>query len=330
MMSLLANIPAPNSISFPGLGIGPFEVNPVAFKIPLPWTDGESHPVMWYGIIIVLAMVAAFFISLRKSKFEGIKSDDVFDLAIYLVVFAILGARLYYVLSKISHYDSFYDVIAIWDGGLAIYGGIIAGGLTIIIYSKIKKLNTASFLDIAAPGLILGQAIGRWGNFFNAEAHGGVTTLPWRMGIGEGQWLNFAEDKVIFGVAQYYHPTFLYECIWNLIGFALIMAFYKKKKFNGQVALWYLVWYGFGRFFIEGLRTDSLYLFESVLGQSIRVSQAVAIVCVVGGAAALIVLGRKAKAAKLAEGEYEEVYTEKPDEDEDAPAFEVKEEKKGE
>ena len=295
-----------NIISFPGLGIGNFSLEPVAFRIPFPWMD-EPHPVMWYGIIITLAMVVGFCIALRKAKFEGIKTDDVFDLAIYLMIFAIAGARLYYVLMSPSQYHSLYDVIAIWNGGLAIYGGIIAGAITIFVYSKIKKLKTAKLLDIAAPGVIIGQAIGRWGNFFNAEAHGTVTNLPWRMGI--------MEDGV--GAMLYYHPTFLYESLWNILGFILIMTFYKKKKFDGQPVLWYAVWYGIGRFFIEGLRTDSLYLLESVLGRTIRVSQLVAAICVVVGIILLAVFSRRAKKRMLDEGEYEEVYSSKQDSAED-------------
>ncbi len=302
-----------NIISFPGLGIGNFKLDPVAFEIPLPWTDGKTHPIMWYGIIITLAMVIGFIIALRKAKFEGISTDNVLDLAVYLMIAAILGARLYYVIMSPGDYHSLYDVIAIWEGGLAIYGGIIAGALTIFIYTRIKKIKTAKVLDIAAPGLIIGQAIGRWGNFFNAEAHGTVTELPWRMGI--------IEDGI--GTMQYYHPTFLYESLWNVIGFILIMTFYKKKKFDGQPTLWYLVWYGFGRFFIEGLRTDSLYLFESLLGRTVRVSQLVAAICVLGGIAALIVFGRRAKERAMETEEYVSICGEK-EADDDAPAYDVK------
>ncbi|MBQ8248383.1 MAG: prolipoprotein diacylglyceryl transferase [Clostridia bacterium] len=323
IQSFLANIPEPNMISFPGLGIGEFKLDPVAFKIPLPWTEGESHPVMWYGVIITLAMVIGFFIALRKAKFEGISTDTVLDLAIYLIIAAIVGARLYYVVSKIENFDSFYDVIAIWDGGLGIYGGIIAGALTIFIYTKIKKIKTAKVLDIAAPGLIIGQAIGRWGNFCNAEAHGVVTELPWKMGIAYGQWTDDTCTQLTFGATHYYHPTFLYESLWNIIGFALIMYFYKKKKYDGQPTLWYLVWYGFGRFFIEGLRTDSLYFMESLLGQTIRVSQLVAAICFIGGIAALIVFGRRAKERAMEAEEYVSICGGKSDEESD-PAYDVK------
>ena len=304
--AFLAHIPEPNKISFPGLAIGEFELNPVAFKIPLPWSD-SPHPIMWYGIIITLAMIVGFMIALKKSKHEGIERDSMFDLAIYLIVSCILGARLYYVLFYGKSYDSFIDVIAIWDGGLAIYGGILAGIIAIVIYTKVKKINTAKLLDCAAPALIIGQAIGRWGNFCNAEAHGGVTELPWRMGIAEGSWASSDMTEVIYGKTRYYHPTFLYESLWNLLGFALIMLLYKKKKFNGQMALFYGVWYGLGRFFIEGLRTDSLY----IPGTELRVSQVVAGICVVGGVVALTVCGRIAKNRRMDDEEYESVYSSK-------------------
>lgn len=303
-----------NIISFPGLGIGEFELDPVAFRIPLPWTDGKSHPIMWYGIIITLAMIIGFAVAHRKSKYEDVKSDDIFDLAIFLIIFSMVGARLYYVLMKLEDFDSFYEVIAVWNGGLAIYGGVIAGIITIFVFSRLKKISTAKLLDLAAPGLIIGQSIGRWGNFCNAEAHGTVTELPWRMGI--------IKDGI--GTMQYYHPTFLYESLWNLLGFILIMCFYKKKKYNGQVALWYLVWYGIGRFFIEGLRTDSLYLLKSVFGETIRVSQMVAALCAIGGIIALAVLGKRAKQARLDEQAYESVYSTKKDIMDDTSAFDVK------
>ncbi len=309
---LLSRIPAPNKISFPGLGIGEFTVDPVAFKIPLPWTDGGAHPIMWYGIIITLAMIIGFLIAKRKAKYEGIKSDDMFDLAIYLIIFCMLGARLYYVLSKPGEYRTFMDVISVWNGGLAIYGGVIAGALTIAVYSKIKKINTVKLLDAVAPALIIGQSIGRWGNFFNAEAYGEVTDIFCRMGISVGHWLDrTAMDTVVYSTAEYYHPTFLYESLWNLVGFVLIMLFYKKKKFDGQHVLFYLVWYGFGRFFIEGLRTDSLYLLSNMLGETVRVSQLVAAICVIGGGILMVMGFAGAKRRRLDSEEYAEVYSTK-------------------
>lgn len=279
-----------NIISFPGLGIEEFALNPVAFTI-------FGIDIRWYGIIITLGMIVGYLVARRNAGIEGIKSDDILDLAIYLIIFSIIGARLYYVIMKPSLFKSFFDVINIRSGGLAIYGGVGAGALTILIFSKIKKISTAKLLDAVAPGLIIGQAIGRWGNFCNAEAHGTVTDLPWRMGIYDDIYIS--ADGVISRVCNYYHPTFLYESLWNLIGFALLMLWYRKKTFNGQIALMYITWYGFGRFFIEGLRTDSLYLFESTLGETIRVSQLVAGICFVAGTIALAVLGRKAKRRKL-------------------------------
>ena len=270
-------------LSFPGLGIGDFVVNPVAFL-----------SIHWYGIIITLGMVIAFFYALYRAKQIGITTDDMLDLAIYLIVFCILGARLYYVLFYPGEYSSFKDVIAIWNGGLAIYGGVLAGIATIVVFSKIKKINPARQLDTAAPGCILGQAIGRWGNFCNAEAFGGTTDLPWRMGVMREGWR----------IESFVHPTFLYESLWNLIGFALIMGFYRKKKFNGQMALFYGIWYGFGRFFIEGMRQDSLMLGNT----SIRVSQLVAAICVVGGIIAMVICAKIAKERRMENEDYEEVY----------------------
>lgn len=281
-----------NVISFPGLGIGEFTLNPVAFTV-------FGHEIRWYGIIITLAMVVGFFVALHNAKFEKIKTDDVLDLAIFLIIFSMVGARLYYVLMKLEDFDSFLDVISVWNGGLAIFGGVIAGAITVFVVSKVKKIQPAKMFDMVAPGLIIGQVIGRWGNFCNAEAHGTVTDLPWRMGIQYGGT----------GTMKYYHPTFLYESLWNLLGFILLSVFYKKKKYNGQVALMYIVWYGFGRFFIEGLRTDSLYLMKSVFGETIRVSQVVAALCVIVGVVLLIVCGKRAKYQALEHAAYDRVYS---------------------
>ncbi len=319
-----------NTVSFPGLGIGEFDINSVAFRLPI---GKDGHPIMWYGIIIAIAMIVGFTISHAKAKHEGIKSDSVFDLAIFLIVFAILGARLYYVVSKPSEFKSFLDVISIWNGGLAIYGGVIAGALTIFVFSKITKIKTTKLLDAAAPGLIIGQAIGRWGNFFNVEAYGSATALPWRMCspdiaiklVSEGMIDSTQYGEMLSGSLGV-HPTFLYECLWNIVGFILIMALYKKKKFDGQMVLTYAVWYGFGRFFIEGLRTDSLYLLESVFGQTIRVSQLVAAVCVIAGTVLLIVLTKKAKYNSLENEAYEAVYTEGSAPSDNENTFEIKEE----
>lgn len=234
-------------VSFPGLGIPEIRLNSVAFTV-------FGHPVAWYGIIITLGIVMAALYVLYRARQEKVAADDILDLGVYVVLFSVIGARLFYVLTSLDEFDSFLDVFKIWNGGLAIYGAIIAGALTIFLYCRIKKRNFYQFLDMVAPAVMLGQTIGRWGNFMNGEAHGSVTELFCRMG------LRYSE----YGQAIYYHPTFLYESIWNMTGFILINLLYKRKRYNGQVVLIYLTWYGFGRMFIEQLRTDSLYLFAEV------------------------------------------------------------------
>ncbi len=260
------------TVSFPGLGIDEFSFSRVAFSI-------GSKAVYWYGILILCGMIAAFAHAYVRSKREKIREDDLLDLTIFIILFGVLGARLYYVATTwgTGRYKTFLDVIAIWEGGLAIYGGVIAGIITAVIVCRVKKLNPLRVLDMAAPGVMLAQAIGRWGNFMNGEAFGevipeGSLLYPFRMGL---------LSEFTGPVMQYYHPTFLYESLWNVIGFILITLTYKHKKFNGQIVLSYLTWYGFGRMFIEGLRTDSLYV------GTFRISQVVGLLCFVIGAGLL-------------------------------------------
>ncbi len=263
-----------NYLSFPGLGLEEFRMDKIAFSI-------FGRNVMWYGIIITLGIVAAcLYVLYRAKKNEGIHTDHVLDYAIYLVVFGVIGARLYYVFTKFDTFrgkdlwETLGNIVAVWEGGLAIYGGIIAGGLTLAIVSLIKKIKLGKAFDMVAPGVMLGQLIGRWGNFCNAEAYGRETDLPWRMGIrAEGS------EKTIF-----VHPTFLYESLWNLVGFLLINLFYKKKKYDGQIFFLYITWYGFGRMLIEGLRTDSLYVGD------FRISQVIGFLCFFVGSALLIAM----------------------------------------
>lgn len=242
-------------ISFPGFGIGEFEVNSEAFKI-----FGIS--IAWYALIITLGMLLCVLYVMYRAKQINISSDIILDYALFVIPFGILGARLYYVFSKLDQYHSLADVFDIRSGGLAIYGGIIAGTATVVIICKIKKIHFGAFGDCVVPGLILAQAIGRWGNFMNGEAYGYETDVFCRMGLDFGYGMN------------YYHPTFLYESLWNLIGFALINIFYKYKKYDGQIILIVFGWYGLGRMLIEGLRTDSLYF--SLFGQEFRTSQVLA------------------------------------------------------
>ena len=270
-------------LSFPGLGIDNFELNPVAFLT-----------VHWYGIIITLGMVAAFFYAVYRAKQIGIKIDDMLDVALFLIPCSVIGARIYYVLTTLDQYDSFLEMIAIWNGGIAIYGGVIAGVITVFFVCRYKKLKPLDVMDCIAPGLILAQSVGRWGNFFNGEAFGCVVpeTSPLyflRMGVISPMSI----DKFGNAAMYYVHPTFFYESVWNLVGFLLMHFLYKKKSFSGEVILWYATWYGFGRMFIEGLRIDSLMI------GPFRISQLVGLVCFVGGLLG-IVWGRIYTAKKQA------------------------------
>ncbi|MBR2293149.1 MAG: prolipoprotein diacylglyceryl transferase [Clostridia bacterium] len=284
------------TVSFPGLGIDNFTLNPVAFTLPI----FGGIEVRFYGLIITLGIILAFTYCAYRAKQEGIIFDDLLDIALFTIIFAVIGARAYYVLTSLDKYDSFGEMIAIWNGGLAIYGAIIAGAITILVTCRIKKLSALKMLDATAPAVMIGQILGRWGNFFNGEAYGSVVpeNSPLyfiRMGI-------FPNDiEGVRGMA-YVHPTFLYESLWNLCGFLLIHFLYKKKKFDGQVLLMYVTWYGFGRMFIEGLRTDSLYV------GVFRISQVLGFLCFVVGAILLILNLAKARRAELTAKDYAPAY----------------------
>ena len=270
-----------NTLSFPGIGIGEFQINETAFTV-------FGRGIAWYGIIVTLAIISVCSVIYAKSVKAGIRTDDILDYFIFCIVFGVVGARLYYLifdgLGNYIHTDgdawtnireTFVNCIAVWRGGIAIYGGIIGVVATIFAVSKIKHIPALKILDMGGHAALLGQAIGRWGNFVNAEAYGAETDVFCRMGI-----------KNILGVTHYYHPTFLYESLWNLIGFLVILKLIKRQKYDGQAFLWYVTWYGFGRMFIEGLRTDSLYIGSS----GIRVSQLLAFCLFVGGVIVLSVI----------------------------------------
>ena len=270
------------TVSFPGLGLE-FHLNRVAFHI-------RSWPVYWYGINIAAGFLLAVLYCCHAAKRFGIKQDDIIDMLFFAVPLSIVGARLYYILFYLDLYRredgslDFGAMVRIWDGGLAIYGGVIMAVVVLLVFCKVRQIRFLAFADLGVFGMLIGQMIGRWGNFVNIEAYGGPTELPWRMGI----------YAYVDGVRQYLevHPTFLYESLWNLLGFALLVQIARRwRKFDGQMFLSYFAWYGVGRGFIEGLRTDSLYLF----GTSIRVSQlfgfvtaAVAIVLLVVNRVALV------------------------------------------
>ncbi len=224
-------------------------MNPVAFTV-------FGIDVRWYGILMATGFVVAGYILLRLARKKGYKDDDIYDLLLVVIPAAIISARIYYVAFSLDLYDGdILRMINIREGGLAIHGGVIGGALAGYIFCKIRKINFLEIIDMVAPGLILAQAIGRWGNYINGEAHGGPTNLPF--GI------------MVDGVKV--HPTFLYESIWNLIVFFILMYFYKRKTFDSQIILLYGILYSTGRFFIEGMRTDSLML------GSIRVAQLVSV-----------------------------------------------------
>ena len=247
-----------SEISFPGFGIGSFEVKSSAFSI-------GSIEIAWYAIIITFGMILAVSYLIFRAGQVGINVDTILDYALITIPVGIIGARLYYVLSKLESFDSFKEVINIRGGGLAIYGGLLAGALSVYIISKVKKIPFLVIADSCTPGIILAQAIGRWGNFTNGEAFGYETDIFCRMGL----------TNVLTGYKTIYvHPTFLYESLWNLLGFAIINIFYKKRQYDGQVFLFVFGWYGLGRMFIEGLRSDSLY--TQIFGLEFRTSQVLA------------------------------------------------------
>ena len=231
--------------------------------------------IRWYSFFIFLALIVGGFLALKESEKWHISENFMINLAFYLIPLSIIGARLYFVLFHWDYYSQhLIEIPQIWNGGLAIHGGILFGFLFILIYSKKYKVHTLRLLDIIVVSLILGQAIGRWGNFFNGEAHGPATTLAFLKNLHLPQFI--IDGMYIDGT--YYHPTFLYESIWCLIGF-VVLLFVRKRKYNkmGQVTAVYLMWYSVGRFFIEALRTDS-FMFGNL-----KVAQIVSIVLAIIG-----------------------------------------------
>lgn len=244
-----------NTITFPNLGLT-FNINRAAFSI-------FGLDVYWYGIIIACGLILALIYAFRESKRTGLDQDDLLNMFLIAIPVSIVCARLYYVLFSFDLYkDDLLSIFDIRNGGLAIYGGLIGAILTVLVYCRVKKINIGVVLDILAVGFLIGQAVGRWGNFVNGEAFGSYTTLPWAMSITSGGST----------IASHAHPTFLYESLWDALGVVLLLIYRKHKRFSGEVFCAYIAWYGLGRFWIEGLRTDSLYL------GPVRISQFLALI----------------------------------------------------
>ena len=254
-----------NRISFASLGLS-FEVRRSLFSV-------FGVPVYTYGLLIALGVCLAFIYAAREVKKTDISQDDFLNMFIIGLPTAIVCARLYYcIFSWDAYKDDLWQILNLRGGGLAIYGGVIGAALSVLIYCKVKKLSVGTVLDILAVGLLIGQAIGRWGNFVNGEAFGAQCNLPWAMTIVRGTRT----------IAESVHPTFLYESLWNMLGAGVLLLLKRKKVFEGELACCYMIWYGTGRMFIEGLRTDSLYF------GAFRVSQILSAVLVVAGLVLII------------------------------------------
>ena len=266
-------------IRFPGLfGDWEFTLSSTAFHI-----GGKA--IYWYGILIALGVVLALWFCMTQREKYGISEDDLLDAVLWGVPLSVVGARVYYVIFYLDIFkkaDGSFDwgsAVAIWDGGLAIYGAVIAAFLVGLVLSRRKGFKLGAMTDLIVMGFLIGQAVGRWGNFMNREAFGAETTLPWRM-----------ELVTKTGELVDVHPTFLYESLWNVAGLLLIaLVVSRVRRFDGQNTWCYFLWYGLGRFWIEGLRTDSLYLFDWTIGGApIRVSQALSLVMVLVSAFMLV------------------------------------------
>ena len=253
-----------STISFPGLGL---EINPGQAIHIGPLT------IYYYGIIIATGLLLAVIYGLHRSKQFGLKQDDILDGVLCIVPFAIICARAYYCIFSWSEYaDDPIRVLYIWKGGLAIYGGVIGAAIGVIVFCKIKHISLGATLDLVSLGFLIGQFIGRWGNFFNREAFGAATDSFLRMGLYNN----------LTGAFEYYHPTFLYESLWNAAGFVLLHFMSRRRQYDGQIALGYVAWYGAGRAMIEGLRMDSLYW------GPFRVSQVLALLSCIAAVAVLL------------------------------------------
>ncbi|MFJ7639447.1 prolipoprotein diacylglyceryl transferase [Peribacillus sp. NPDC097206] len=245
-------------------GIQP--LNPIAIEL-------GSIQIHWYGLIIGFGVLLGLIIALRESERRGLDKELFTDMILFAVPIAIICARIYYVIFQWDYYSQNPgDIIKIWNGGIAIHGALIGSVLTAIIFAKVKNVSFWKLADIAAPSLLLGQAIGRWGNFMNQEAHGGEVTRAFLENLHLPEFI--INQMYINGT--YYHPTFLYESVWNIVGVVILLLLRKVNLRRGELFLTYVLWYSVGRFFIEGLRTDSLMLTDSL-----RIAQVISIVLII-------------------------------------------------
>lgn len=253
-------------------------INPIAIELgPL-----QVH---WYGIIIGTGLLLGLLIALRESERRGLAKETFLDMILYAVPISIISARLYYVIFEWEYYSQNpAAIIKIWNGGIAIHGALIGAVLTAYIFSKVKKISFWKLADIAAPSILLGQAIGRWGNFINQEAHGGEVSRQFLEGLFLPDWIINQMYIEVNGVFSYYHPTFLYESLWNFVGVILLLLLRKVNMRRGELFLSYVIWYSVGRFFIEGMRTDSLMLVGDL-----RTAQVLSILLIAGSLAVIII-----------------------------------------
>lgn len=248
-------------------------MNPILIEI-------GNIKIYWYSVMILLGVLTGSYLVLRESKRFNISKTKISDMIFYTIIFGIIGARLYYVIFNFDYYiNNPIDIIKVWEGGLAIHGGIIAGVIYLIHYTKKNNLNTLLITDICVPGLLIGQALGRWGNFFNREAHGPITTLEYLQNLHLPKFI--INGMNIDG--NYYIPTFFYESLWCLIGLIIVLLIRRVLKIKkGNITGFYLIWYGIGRFLIEQLRTDSLML------NTLKQAQIISIIMIIIGIIILI------------------------------------------
>ena len=264
-----------NNISFPKMHLS-FNINPVAFTIGV-------RSIYWYALILLSGFILGAVFVISSCEKRGLKKDSVWDIALWGLIAGIIGARIYYVLFALDEFRGHWlDVFKIWNGGMAIYGAVIAALISTSIYCKVKKISILNTFDICCGGLFIGQAVGRWGNFVNAEVWGMTTSLPWGMSIN--------------GAAPV-HPLFIYESLWNVLGLILLIAFRDNKRADGQVFCFYLFWYSFARLFLEGMRNPQyiLYLIPGKFG----ISQAVAILFMLIAIVLFILVTKHAKLTPL-------------------------------